>query len=75
MDTVEVNTFIKSFYGEDLGYNSNDEEYEYYCLKSTTKLNTAANNSAEQLLFSGIIKIFSFILSLALFYCFKKIIY
>jgi hypothetical protein len=47
MDTDEVNLLVKSFYGEDLGYNSNDEEYEYYC-KSTAK-KVINNNFTEQL--------------------------
>ena len=49
MDTDEVNLLVKSFYGEDLGYNSNDEEYEYYCKSTTTTKKVINNNSLEQL--------------------------
>ena len=46
IDNDEVNTLVRSFYGEDLGYNSEDDEYEYY-MKTKNKKNPA-NNTAEQ---------------------------
>ena len=48
MNIEEVNTLVRSFYGEDLGYNSEDEEYEFYMKQKITSKNTA-NNSLEQL--------------------------
>lgn len=30
MSNEEIDTILKSCYGEDLGYNSDDAEYEYY---------------------------------------------
>ena len=37
MSTDEINGILRSCYGEDLGYNSDDAEYEYYSkLKSKT---------------------------------------
>jgi hypothetical protein len=30
MSTDEINGILRSCYGEDLGYNSDDAEYEYY---------------------------------------------
>jgi hypothetical protein len=46
IDNDEVNTLVRSFYGEDLGYNSEDDEYEYYMKTKNTK--NPANNTAEQ---------------------------
>ena len=30
MSNEEIDAILKSCYGEDLGYNSDDAEYEYY---------------------------------------------
>lgn len=39
MTSDEVNRILKTCYGEDLGYNSDDIEYEYYS-KLRTKQST-----------------------------------
>lgn len=39
MSNEEIDTILKSCYGEDLGYNSDDAEYEYY-----SKLKDKSNN-------------------------------
>jgi hypothetical protein len=44
MSLEEINSILRSGYGEDLGYNSDDAEYEYY---SKLKSQAAIGNLNE----------------------------
>jgi hypothetical protein len=48
MSQEEFSSILKSYYGEDLGYNSDDAEYEYF-----PKLKTKASANALTDLLSG----------------------
>lgn len=49
MSQEEFSNILKSYYGEDLGYNSDDADYEYY-----SKLKTKASSNALTDLMPGI---------------------
>jgi hypothetical protein len=42
MSLEEINNILKTSYGDDLGYDSDDAEYEYY-----SKLKTKSNGIAD----------------------------
>ena len=50
MSNDEISNILKTFYGEDLGYNSDDVDYEYYSfLKKFRHATVQAINSGRLL--------------------------
>ena len=44
MSHNEINNILKSSYGEDLGYDSDDDDYEYYSKLKSNKLVNEKNS-------------------------------